>query len=97
MVSETFNSNSLKLIAGAYLPTVFMAVGAISSMVRLSLWWLTGSTLSAAICLLARGSLGRPAGLALIGLCRLCRCRGRSLTAPHELPFNLRPAAGPFR
>ena len=68
VVSETFDCNSLTLIAGAYLPTVFMASGASSSMARQSLCWLIGSTLLAAIWLLARGSLGRAAGLALIAV-----------------------------
>lgn len=69
VVSETFDSNSLNLIAGAYLPTVFMASDATSSSTaRQSLWCLIGSTLLAAIWLLARGSLGRPAGLALIAV-----------------------------
>jgi hypothetical protein len=43
-------------------------MGAISSIARLSLWWLIDSTLLAAFWLLARGSLRRPGGLVLIAV-----------------------------
>lgn len=37
VVTETFNSNSLNLIGGTYLPTPFMAVGPVSLLGRTTL------------------------------------------------------------
>ena len=65
VVSETFNSNSLNLIVGAYVPTLFLTSGALSPTARLSLWWLVGITVLTTI-LLLRGSLQRRGGGLLI-------------------------------
>ena len=55
VVSETFNSNSLNLIAGAYLPTLFVTMGPLSGSSRLVLWWLLGGTLLASVLFGAEG------------------------------------------
>ncbi len=66
VVSETFNSNSLNLIAGAFLPTLFVAAGPPSATARLTLWWLCGLTVLATLLFLPRDRLGRPGGWLLI-------------------------------
>ena len=66
VVSETYNSNSLNLIAGAFLPTLFLPLAATSSLGRLSMWWLVAATLLSAILFLRRGRLGRLGGAALV-------------------------------
>ncbi len=68
VVSETFNSNSLNLIAGAYLPTLFLTVGQMSGSGRMALWWLLGGTVLAAMLFLWRAKLTRwGGGLLLLG------------------------------
>ncbi len=59
VVSETFNSNSLNLIAGAYIPTLFVTAGPISGAGRMVLWWLLGGTVLATILFLRRAALTR--------------------------------------
>lgn len=66
VVSETFNSNSLNLIAGAYLPSLFAVSPAPSSTARLTLWWLVGMTVLAALLFLRGGRLGRFGGGVLV-------------------------------
>lgn len=66
VVSETFNSNSLNLIAGAYLPTLFVTSGPLSGSGRFALWWLLGGTLLATILFLRRAVLTRWEGAVLI-------------------------------
>ncbi len=66
VVSETFNSNSLNLIAGAYLPTLFVTAGPLSGPGRFALWWLLGGTLLATILFLRRVVLTRWEGGVLI-------------------------------
>ena len=68
VVSEAFNSNSLNLIAGAYLPTLFVSAGPTSGAGRLVLWWLLGGTVLATILFLRRAALTRwGGGLLLVG------------------------------
>lgn len=66
VVSETFNSNSLNLIAGAYLPTLFVTAGPLSGPGRFALWWLLRGTLLATILFLRRAVLTRWEGGVLI-------------------------------
>lgn len=66
VVSETFNSNSLNLIVGAYMPTLLVALSASSAEARLSLWWLLAMTLLTAGIFTVRGFLSRRSGLVLI-------------------------------
>jgi cation:H+ antiporter len=66
VVSETFNSNSLNLIVGAYLPTLFVSNGPMSASGRATLWWLLGGTVLATILFLRRAVLTRWDGALLI-------------------------------
>lgn len=66
VVSETFNSNSLNLLAGAYLPTLFLPVKAIAPTARLALWCLLGTTALAALLFLRNGRIGRIGGAVLV-------------------------------
>ena len=59
VVSETFNSNSLNLIAGAYLPTLFVTAGPMSDAGRMVLWCLLGGTVLATLLFLRRAALTR--------------------------------------
>jgi len=66
VVSEAFNSNSLNLIAGAYLPTLFVTAGPMSGAGRMVLWWLLGGTLLATILFVRRAALTRWGGGLLV-------------------------------
>lgn len=68
VVSEAFNSNSLNLIVGAYLPTLFVTAGLMSGAGRMVLWWLLGGTVLATILFLRRAALTRwEGGLLVVG------------------------------
>lgn len=66
VVSETFNSNSLNLLVGAYLPTLFLAVRPASPATLLTLGCLLGLTLAATLLFAIRGRLGAVQGGALV-------------------------------
>ena len=66
VVSETYNSNSLNLIFGAFLPTIFLPLAALSPMGHITMWWMVGTTLLSAALLLRAERLGRLGGLALV-------------------------------
>lgn len=66
VVSETFNSNSLNLLAGAYLPTLFLPAGAASPTARLTLWCLLGMTVLATALFLRHRRMNRIGGGVLI-------------------------------
>lgn len=66
VVSEAYNSNSLNLIVGAYLPTLFIAPGQPSPLARLSMWWLVGATILSAALFLRRQHLGRLGAAVLV-------------------------------
>jgi cation:H+ antiporter len=68
VVSEAFNSNSLNLIAGAYLPTLFVTAAPMSAAGRMVLWWLMGGTVLATILFLRRAALTRWGGGLLVVL-----------------------------
>ncbi len=66
VVSEAYNSNSLNLIVGAYLPTLFIAPGQPSALARLSMWWLVAATILSAVLFLRRERLGRLGAVVLV-------------------------------
>ncbi len=66
MVSETYNSNSLNLIFGAFLPTIFLPLSVLSPMGHFAMWWMAGATLLSGALLLRAERLGRLGGLALV-------------------------------
>ena len=66
VVSETYNSNSLNLIFGAFLPTVFLPVQMLSPMGHFAMWWMAGATLLSAALLLRAERLGRLGGSLLV-------------------------------
>ncbi len=43
-VSEAFNSNSLNVLAGIAVPSLFLALGSAGGLVTFSVWWLLGMT-----------------------------------------------------
>ena len=66
VVSEAYNSNSLNLIVGTYLPTLFIAPDQPSNLARISMWWLVGATIVSAALFLRRRRLGRLGAAVLI-------------------------------
>ncbi len=66
VVSEAYNSNSLNLIVGAYLPTLFIAPDQPSSLARLSMWWLVAATILSVALFLRRRRLGRFGAVVLV-------------------------------
>src|SRR5205823_9153672 len=46
-VSEAFNSNSLNVLAGIAVPSLFLALGSANGLVTFSVWWLLGMTVVA--------------------------------------------------
>ena len=48
-VSEAFNSNSLNVLAGIAIPSLFLSLGAASGLVTFSVWWLLGMTVVAVV------------------------------------------------
>jgi cation:H+ antiporter len=66
VVSETFNSNSLNILAGLVIPALFISLGAASGVQAFSAWWLLGMTVVAiALCWSGRG-LQRLEGAAMM-------------------------------
>jgi cation:H+ antiporter len=56
VVSETFNSNSLNILAGLVIPALFISLGTASGVQAFSAWWLLGMTVVAiALCWSGRG------------------------------------------
>jgi cation:H+ antiporter len=66
VVSETNNSNSLNLIVGAYLPTLFVSPGDPSALARLSMWWLAGASVLSAALFLPKRRLDRFGGSMIV-------------------------------
>ena len=68
VVSETFNSNSLNILAALVIPALFISLGAASGVQAFSAWWLLGMTVVAiALCWSGRG-LQRLEGAAMVVL-----------------------------
>ena len=89
VVSETFNSNSLNILAGLVIPALFISLGAASGVQAFSAWWLLGMTVVAiALCLVgprARASRGRAGGAPV----RSLRDRGRHQMSTYDLVAGL--------
>jgi Ca2+/Na+ antiporter len=67
LVSETFNSNTINLVGGIVLPSLFIALGSATGTLRLELAWLVGLNLLV-IALLARaGGARTAAGWTIVG------------------------------
>ena len=64
--SEAFNSNSLNLIVGSFLPSFFIQLSAPSPESLLALWWLLGMTLAAILIGLRSNGFGRIGGALLL-------------------------------
>jgi cation:H+ antiporter len=68
LVGETFNSNTINLTAGVIVPSLFVALAAVTTLGKLQLAWLVAVTL-VTLALLARpGGMPRTGGAALIAL-----------------------------
>jgi cation:H+ antiporter len=66
VLSESLNSNTLNLIAGASIPILVLGLGALSPLAVISLWWMIGMTLLALSLAFVRGGLGRKGGGLLV-------------------------------
>jgi cation:H+ antiporter len=66
VLSESLNSNTLNLIAGASIPILVLGLGALSPLAVISLWWMIGMTLLALGLAFVRGGLGRKGGGLLV-------------------------------
>lgn len=67
-VSEAFNSNSLNVVAGIAVPSLFLALGSANGLVTLSMWWLLGMTAVAVVLAYAGHGLPRVQGAVVIAL-----------------------------
>ena len=65
-MTETFNSNTLNIVAGIGLPAVITGLGVVSSGAFFALWWLLGMSALAILLTAWRGKLGRIEGGILI-------------------------------
>lgn len=66
VVSEAYNSNSLNLIFGAFLPTLFLPLTVLSPMGYFAMWWMAGATVLSATLLLRTSRFGRLGGFVLV-------------------------------
>jgi cation:H+ antiporter len=66
VVSETFNSNSLNVLAGLVVPALFVSLGGASGVQVFSAWWLLGTTVLAVALTYAGRGLGRVAGAGIV-------------------------------
>jgi cation:H+ antiporter len=68
VVSETFNSNSLNVLAGLAVPALLIGVGGTSGVQAFSAWYLVGMTVLAVGLAYAGRGLGRAAGAGIVAL-----------------------------
>jgi cation:H+ antiporter len=68
LVGETFNSNTINLVAGVVVPSLFVTLAAISTLGGLQLAWLLAATLFTLAVLGRRGGMRRSDAVALIVL-----------------------------
>ncbi len=68
VVSETFNSNSLNVLAGIAFPALAISLGRASGIETFSVWWLVGMTVFAVALTSARRGLRRAEGLSIVRL-----------------------------
>jgi cation:H+ antiporter len=66
VVTETFNSNTLNVVAGICLPAMIVGLGTVSSRAFFALWWLVGMSVVAVVLTAWRGGLGRVGGGVLV-------------------------------
>lgn len=67
-VSEAFNSNSLNVVAGVAVPSLFLALGSVDGLVTFSVWWLLGTTVVAVGLAYAGHGLRRVGGAVIVAL-----------------------------
>lgn len=67
LTSEAFNSNTLNILVGAYMPTLFMSMTSPSREAMLATVWLLGMTAAALGLGLAQRGFGRGSGAVLLG------------------------------
>jgi cation:H+ antiporter len=68
VVSESFNSNSLNVLAGVALPALVLSLGSASGLVTFSLWWLVGMTAVAIVLTYAGHGIRRIGGAGIVAL-----------------------------
>jgi cation:H+ antiporter len=68
LVGETFNSNTINLVAGIVIPSLFTAFAALSPTATLQLAWLVGMTAACLLTLARPGGMGRFEAAGLIAL-----------------------------
>lgn len=66
VISEAFNSNTLNIAVGIFLPALVVGLGASQAAARLSIYWLIALTAAAVILALRKCGLRRNEGFALI-------------------------------
>jgi cation:H+ antiporter len=66
LVGETFNSNTINLVAGVIIPALFTALAALGPTAKLQLAWLAAMTLFSLLALSQPRGMGRAQALALI-------------------------------
>jgi cation:H+ antiporter len=66
VVSESFNSNSLNVLAGIALPALVLSLGSATGIVTFTVWWLLGMTLIAVVLTYTGHGLRRLEGAFLI-------------------------------
>jgi cation:H+ antiporter len=67
LVSETFNSNTINLVGGVAIPSLFIALGAVTGVVRFELAWLLALNVLVIGALARRRGAGAVAGWAIVG------------------------------
>jgi cation:H+ antiporter len=68
VVSESFNSNSLNVLAGIALPGLALTLGSASGLVAFSVWWLVGMTAVAIVLTYTGRGLRRTEGAVIVAL-----------------------------
>ena len=68
LVGETFNSNTINLVAGVTVPALFVGVGSVSGLGRFDVAWLVAMTTVSLFLLARRGGMRRAGAAALISL-----------------------------
>ena len=68
VVTESFNSNTLNIVAGVCLPAVFLGLGKTTPHTIFALWWLAGMTIVAIGLTAWRDGLRRIGGTVLMVL-----------------------------
>lgn len=68
VVSESFNSNSLNVLAGIMLPSLALSLGSATGLVTFSVWWLVGMTAIAVVLTYAGRGVRRAEGGVIVAL-----------------------------